>query len=130
MIFLYTLQNTVLINTEVYSVNLSIQCQHEKMWSRTTPQFSRSINSLCETDLIETMFSFLHRESQSVAPYLAEVYLLKVNKRNTRTRCEVCSKLTIKTPERRYWHCSGVLIVNFEHILHFVLIFLLLTLNM
>ena len=29
------------------------------------------------------------------------IYLLKVNKRNTRTRCEICSKLTIKTPKRR-----------------------------
>ena len=29
------------------------------------------------------------------------IYLLKVNNRNTRTRCEICSKLTIKTPERR-----------------------------
>ena len=36
------------------------------------------------------------------------IYLLKVNKRNTRTRCEICSKLT----RRR----SGVFIVNFEHI--------------
>ena len=30
-------------------------------------------------------------------------YMFKVNNRNTRTRCEVCSKLTIKTPERRHW---------------------------
>ena len=28
------------------------------------------------------------------------IYLLKVNKRNTRARCEICSKLTIKMPER------------------------------
>ena len=56
----------------------------------------------------------------------AGIYLLKVNNRNTRTRCEICSKLTIKTPERR----SGVFIVNFEHISHLVLVFLLLTLNM
>ena len=35
-------------------------------------------------------------------------YLLKVNNRNTRTRCEICSKLTIKIPER----CTGV--INFE----------------
>ena len=28
----------------------------------------------------------------------ASIYLLKVNKRNTRTRREICSKLTIKTP--------------------------------
>ena len=33
--------------------------------------------------------------------YLAGIYLLIVNNRNTRTRCEICSKLTIKTPERR-----------------------------
>ena len=30
----------------------------------------------------------------------ASIYLLKVNKINTRTRGEICSKLTIKTPER------------------------------
>ena len=40
----------------------------------------------------------------------------KVNNRNTRTRCEICLKLTtIKTPERRQRR-SGVFIVNFEHI--------------
>ena len=44
--------------------------------------------------------------------------------RNTRTRCKLFSKLTIKIPERR----SGVFIVNFEHISH-ILVFLLLTLN-
>ena len=60
----------------------------------------------------------------------AGIYLLKVNNRNTRTRCEICSKLTIKTPERRQWRSSGVFIVNFEHISHLVLMFLLLTLNM
>ena len=27
----------------------------------------------------------------------AGIYLLKVNNRNTRTRCEVCSKLKMKT---------------------------------
>ena len=29
------------------------------------------------------------------------IYLLKVNNGNIRPRCEICSKLTIKTPERR-----------------------------
>ena len=28
-------------------------------------------------------------------------YLLKVNNRNTRTRCEICSKITIKTLEQQ-----------------------------
>ena len=32
--------------------------------------------------------------------------------------CEICSKLTIKTAERRHWSRSCVVIVNFEHISH------------
>ena len=35
--------------------------------------------------------------------------MFKVNKRNTRTRCETCLKFTIKSH-------SGVFTVNFEHI--------------
>ena len=31
------------------------------------------------------------------------------------------------TPERRHWRRSGVFIVNYEHIWHLVLVFLLLT---
>ena len=57
------------------------------------------------------------------------IYLLNVNNRNTRTRCEICSKLTIKTPVRRYWRRSGVFVVKFKPISHLVLVFLLLTLN-
>ena len=56
-------------------------------------------------------------------------YMFKVNNRNTRTRCEICSKLTIKTPEQRQWRRSGVFIVDFEHIPYLVLVFLLLTLS-
>ena len=33
--------------------------------------------------------------------YPAGNYMFKVNNRNTRTRKETCSKLTVKTPERR-----------------------------
>ena len=58
------------------------------------------------------------------------IYLLKVNDKNTTTRCEISSKLTIKRPERLQWRRSDVFIVNFEHISHLVLVFLLLTLNM
>ena len=32
----------------------------------------------------------------------ADIYLLNVNNKNTRTRCEICSMLTMKTPERRH----------------------------
>ena len=45
-------------------------------------------------------------------------------------RWEICSKLTIKTPESHQLRRSGVFIVNFENISHLVLVFLLLTLNM
>ena len=31
----------------------------------------------------------------------ANIYLLKVNTRNTSKRCEICLKITKKTPERR-----------------------------
>ena len=31
-------------------------------------------------------------------------YMLKVNNRSTRKRCEIQSKLTIKAPEQRQWH--------------------------
>ena len=54
-------------------------------------------------------------------------YLLKVNNRNARKRCEICSKLTIKTP-KRHQQRSDVFIVNFEHISHLVLVFLSLAL--
>ena len=39
--------------------------------------------------------------------------MFKVKNRNIRTRCEICSKLTIKTPERRQAFAS-VFIFNFE----------------
>ena len=51
----------------------------------------------------------------------AGLYLLKVNNRNTRTRCKLCSNLT--------WRLQNDAFVDFEHILHLVLLFLLLTLN-
>ena len=55
--------------------------------------------------------------------------MFKVNNRDLRTRSEISSKLTIKYPERCHWRRSGVFIVNFEHISHFILVFLLLTLR-
>ena len=57
----------------------------------------------------------------------ANFYMFKVNIRNSIKRCEICSKLAIKTPKRRQWRRTGVFIVNFEHISHLFLVFLLLT---
>ena len=58
---------------------------------------------------------------------LANINLITGNNGSTR---EICSKLTIKTPERRLWRLwrrSGFFILNFEHILHLFPVFLLLT---
>ena len=51
-------------------------------------------------------------------------YIFKINNRNTRTRCEIFCKLTIG-----HWRLSDVFIVNFGHISHLVLVFLLLILR-
>ena len=53
-----------------------------------------------------------------VPQFAVGIYMFKVNNRNTRTRCEICSKLTIKTTERGTYStpCSSVSIVNFEQI--------------
>ena len=56
-------------------------------------------------------------------------HMFTVNSRYTRERCEICSKLPIKTPEGHQWRRSGVFVVNFENNSHLVLIFLLLTLS-
>ena len=50
-----------------------------------------------------------------------DMYLHKV-----RSRCEISSKTTIKTVDRRHWHPSGVFTVNYGHISHFILVLLLL----
>ena len=52
--------------------------------------------------------------------------MFKVDKRNSRASCEIYSKLTIKIPKLRRF---GIVIVNFEHISHLVLLFLLLNLS-
>ena len=47
-------------------------------------------------------------------------------KKDTRKKCKVCSKSTMKTTEQRR---SGVFIVDFEHILHLFLVSILWTLS-
>ena len=66
--------------------------------------------------------NFIHTRINSTGKYM-----FKANSRKTKTRWEICSKLTIKTLERRYWHlycglwtyftpCPSVFIVNFEQV--------------
>ena len=46
---------------------------------------------------------------------LADIYLLKINNRNTKTKCKIYSKLTIQTPKRRHLY-SSVSFVDFEQV--------------
>ena len=56
----------------------------------------------------------------------SNIYLFKINDRKSRKSCEICSKLTIKTPERRQGRRFGVLLLTLN-IFHTVfLVFLLL----
>ena len=66
------------------------------------------------------------RENCNPIKHPDNIYLFKVNDRNTRKRCEICSKLTIKTPERLQRRRYDVFIVKSEH---FSYIFLKLTLS-
>ena len=62
-------------------------------------------------------------------PELSQLEFISSKLTTEELRCEICSKLIIKTPERRQWRRSDVFIVNFENISHLLLVFLLLTLS-
>ena len=88
---------------------------------------------------------------QKLGQLPTDIYLFKVNTGNTRTMCEIrtvceiCSNLTVKTPERRHGRVILLVklqaeatllhdivlvsIVNIEQISDIVLVFSLLTLN-
>ena len=69
------------------------------------------------TILVTIVWTYGKKTFKSVYPVW--IYLLKVNNRNTRTRCEICMPLA--SFWSRFWtcftHCSSVSIVNFEHVI-------------
>ena len=69
-----------------------------------------------KSGLLQSLRRFRWVKLQVWDIYLAGIYLFKINNRNTRKRFEICSKVTMKTPEQRHWRCSFLFIVNFEHI--------------
>ena len=64
----------------------------------------KGLNGLAAHDFIEVPL---------LEAFITSDNLVKVNSRSARTRYNICSTLTIKTPE---WRRFGVFIVNFEHI--------------
>ena len=105
------------------------------------PWFFEHVEKYLQTEQSAVEFiplrDYYHRHTRSLFWELqvwsgwdpTNIYMFKINNQNTRKRREVCSKVTIKTPERRYCRLSDVFIVNFKHISHFFLMFLLLTSN-
>ena len=51
------------------------------------------------------------------------IYLFKVNNSNSRSMCDIWSKLIIKVLEQSHWRRSGVFIVCFERISFIVTLF-------
>ena len=65
-----------------------------------------SIVNSANTNLSITNWWIIYRVSMATLYFLTNNYLFKVNNRNTRTWCETCLKLAIKTP------CSSVSVVQ------------------
>ena len=93
-------------------------------------QYATDIDRKCNSCILQNMSGFVLQNAAVLLQnmtvswryrvqcnYPVRNYMFKVNNRNTRTKCEICSEVTV------------VFIVNFEHISHLVLVFLLLTLN-
>ena len=47
---------------------------------------------------LQSLFEVTDKDTQA-SFYPANIYLFKINNRDTRKRCDKCSKLTIKTPD-------------------------------
>ena len=53
--------------------------------------------------------------SHSQVAYASQHLLVQSQQQKQKKRCEICSKLTVKTTKRQQWRLSGVFII-FEHI--------------
>ena len=105
----------IIVDTDCFVCRLLLICKGHLILS-TTQYF---LQNFCEQ---AGQVRFLIN-GKNLILYPVGIYLLKIKDKNTRTRCEICSKLTTKTPERRYWRRSSAFIANYEHISHIVLIF-------
>ena len=131
---------SVLIN-DINSWKVCFHCTKNKVFSWEFPSLVNTNNSSVSCVFVNIYLrkflmknfvfcavqgcSYLKVRSSFSVPIARNIpagnYMFKVNNRNTRARCEICSQ--------RQWRQSGVFIVKFEHISYLVLVFLLLTLN-
>ena len=57
----------------------------------------------CNTNITAKFEDLNMKNKTEESAYPGNIDLFKVNTRNTRKRCEICSNLTIKTPEASVW---------------------------
>ena len=67
------------------------------------------------------MICWVNKVNQHFTPFLtfislAVICLFKVDKENTRTLCEICSKKNNSKDATNFTHCSGALIVEFKQV--------------
>ena len=67
----------------------------------------------------KNLFKALKTPKRLYGRYPTNIFLLKVNNRNTTKRYEMIKIFNNDPPERHHGRRSGGLIVNFEHISHF-----------
>ena len=104
------------LNTEIYRVNLRIQSEFGKMQTRKTPNTDTfHAVSVCFTYVMKPYSPTMIIIAARISP--ANIYLFRVSNRNTKKkkRCKICSKSTIKTPERLHFTLfSSVSVLDFE----------------
>ena len=68
--------------------------------------FRSHVNGVAPGALVKLVNSSKANQGLDVTFSYFPAGIFKVNNINTRALCEVCSKLAIKIPERRHFHCS------------------------
>ena len=113
------LESGGLLGLHITFVTLKVNINpYPETYPSSSPQ--TGLYALCRVRLTATYFKAL---------FLAGIYLFKVDNRSIRIICEICSNLTLKTPERHKWRkliVNSVVCVIFEHISHHFVVFLLL----
>ena len=87
-----------------------------KSWGSSLPNFLylQNFQGYLKSDVLEKKFLVWETIEYFNWGVISVGYcMFKVNNKNTRTRCKICSKLTTKTPEWLDWHRYGVSIINF-----------------
>ena len=88
-----------------YSIqNLLLKSTHYLLWTALSLVVKFTCYSVAKFTRRKTYSLHIANNKISIfiLPFPASICVLKVNYRNTRTRCEICSKTTIKIPERRH----------------------------